>query len=343
MLQTVAIAPDRIAIAEPPSAAGSRGTQMLTVVCVIDHPQGDFTAALTQLHAMLRALDMPGEIVVIVNGVERGLQSSLRDKVAGLEQLRVYVMKHRVDYTTAIVAGIENAIGDWVVTMDLAADSPQTVRALFESAMREQAEVALSVAPRARQSLLESALSGLYHRTFEMLHGFKLREEAPTARLFSRAVVNSLLKHDSPLVAIETLAATGTYRKIFVPCERRGSTQRSLGERIGTRWRTLIGINATPLRLANLLCGIGASAAVCYSIYVVAVYFLKDDIIPGWTTVSLMISGMFLMISLVLWLMSEYMLMYLDAGARRPRYDIVDEFGGEQQQFRDLLNVETDL
>jgi hypothetical protein len=344
MLQNFSVATDRIAnLNRGADAPQYSGTQIFSIVCVVDGRGHAETAALAELHAMLLSLEVPGEIVVVMNGIAGPLAPAFREFVTQLEQLRVYVMKHRVDHTTAIVAGIENAIGDWVATMELGVDSPQTIRALFESALREQAEVVLSVAPAGRQGVFASALSALYHKAFEMLHGFKLRNEAPSARLLSRAVVNALLKHDSPLVAVETLTATGGYRKVLVTCERRQRTGRSLGERVRTRWRTLIGINATPLRLANLLCGIGACTAVCYSVYVVAVYLLKDDVIPGWTTVSLMLSGMFFMLALVLWLMSEYMLMYMDAGARRPRYDIVDEFGGEQRPFRKLLNVETEL
>ena len=109
------------------------------------------------------------------------------------------------------------------------------------------------------------------------------------------------------------------------------------------RWRTLIGFNSVPLRLANLLCGIGATCAMLYSCYVVIIYLFKSDVIPGWTTVSLMLSGMFMMLALVLWLLSEYMLMLLDPNTRRPRYEISEEFGGPLRSPDNMLNVETEL
>jgi hypothetical protein len=124
---------------------------------------------------------------------------------------------------------------------------------------------------------------------------------------------------------------------------QREAVRRTLGERARTRWRTLIGINAVPLRLANLLCGISAVGAWLYSFYVIIVYLVKDNVVPGWTTLSLMLSGMFMMMALVLWLLSEYMLMLLDPGARRPRYEISDEFGGQLRSPDNMLNVETEL
>jgi hypothetical protein len=98
-----------------------------------------------------------------------------------------------------------------------------------------------------------------------------------------------------------------------------------------------------PLRLANLLCSISAVGALAYSFYVIVIYLVKDNVVPGWTTLSLMLSGMFMMFALVLWLLSEYMLMLLDPGARRPRYEIADEFGGQLRSSEDMLNVETEL
>jgi polyisoprenyl-phosphate glycosyltransferase len=97
------------------------------------------------------------------------------------------------------------------------------------------------------------------------------------------------------------------------------------------------------LRLANLLCGMSAIGAWLYSFYVIVVYLLKGNVVPGWTTLSLMLSGMFMMLSLVLWLLSEYMVMLLDPGAKRPGYEISDEFGGQVQSSDNMLNVETEL
>jgi hypothetical protein len=252
-------------------------------------------------------------------------------------------MQHKVDHATALMAGIENAIGDWVATIDVEADEPTIIRRLFESALREHAEVALSAPGTSKRQLVDLVISSLFHRAFRALYGFSLAREAPSARLLSRSVVNRLLCHDSPLIALETLTATGGYRRCVVPSVRRRAIHHTLGERVQVRWRTLIGINAMPLRLANLLCGIGAGCALSYSLYVIVIYLVKHDVIPGWTTVSLMLSGMFMMLSLVLWLLSEYMLMLLDPGARRARYEIADEFGGQIRSPGNILNVETEL
>lgn len=298
---------------------------------------------LTELYTEMSNLSTPTELTVVLNGRDVAVMRTLRKLAERWDRLQVYVTKYRVDRTTALLVGVENAIGDWVATIDLGSDHPTVIRTLFECALREQAEVVLSVSEAHDRPALEAVLSRLYHRVFRALYGFNLAREAPSARLLSRAVVNSLLCDDSPLIAFEILTAKGGYRRCSVPGARRKGDSQALGEKVRLRWRTLIGVDAAPLRLANLLCGVTAVGALSYSVYVVVIYLVKDNVVPGWTTLSLMLSGMFLMLALVLWLLSEYMLMLLDPGARRPRYEIAEEFCGQTRSSGGVLNVEAEL
>ena len=321
---------------------GSRA-QILSVVCVLNGRHAEGPNELLEVHRELLAFDMPTELVAVLNGCDSQVVALLRDLTAKHDGIQAYVLKYHVDYATALVAGIENAIGDWVAMIDIGADDPAVIRSLFDCALTRGSEVVLGIPKAGPRPILRSIGSSLFHRTFEAIHGFNLMREAPSARLLSRTAVNAILRHDSPLVALETLTAEGGYQRSEVTSPQRNPVDRSFSERVRVRWRTLIGINALPLRLANLLCGVAAFGAFLYSILVVAVYLLKRDVMPGWTTVSLMLSLMFLMLALVLWLLSEYMLMLLDPTARRPKYEISEEFGGGIRRGGGLLNVETEL
>jgi hypothetical protein len=156
-------------------------------------------------------------------------------------------------------------------------------------------------------------------------------------------VVNDVLQHDSPLIALETLTATAGYTRTRVSAAQRQAVRISVAERARSRWRTLIGINAAPLRIVNLICGVGALGALSYSLYVVVIYVVKADVVPGWTTLSLILSAMFLTMSLVLGVLSEYLILLLDPAARRGRYEIVEELSSGVQPRNKLLNVETQL
>ena len=320
------------------------GTQILSIICVLDGRQQEPVAVLREVHRFAAAMSLPFELVIVVNGLMPRGAEELRSLARTVDSLQLYFMKRRVDYPTALLAGLENAIGDWVATLDPACDDPAVVRELVQAALREHCEVVVaSPMGRARRGPLEAVLSSSYHLVFRRLHGFSLALESPTARLISRAVVNDVLQHDSPLIALETLTAGGGYSRVSVPTRQRAQVRLPVAERLKVRWRTLLGINAAPLRIANLICAGGALAALAYSIYVIAIYLFKSDVRPGWTTVSLIISAMFLTFSLVLGMLSEYLIMLLDVGARRGRYEITEELASSVQPRSKLLNVETQL
>lgn len=320
------------------------GTQILSIICVLDGRQREPVTVLREVHRFAAAMSMPFELVILVNGLMPGGSEEVRSLARTLDSLQLYFMKRRVDYPTAVLAGLENAIGDWVATIDPACDDPAVLRDLVQAALREHCEVAVaSPTGRVRRGPLEAVLSSAFHFVFRRLHGFSLALESPTARLISRAVVNDVLQHDSPLIALETLAAAGGYTRISVRAIQHSPLRLPVAERLRVRWRTLLGINAAPLRIANLICAVGALAALLYSIYVIGIYFFKSDVMPGWTTVSLILSAMFLTFSLVLGMLSEYLIMLLDVGARRGRYEIAEELASTVQPRSRLLNVETQL
>lgn len=298
---------------------------------------------LLELHRQTAGINTPTELVVVSNGCDNTAIAALRTLATRNDRMRVYAMKYRVDHVTALVAGLENSIGDWVATLDVGADEPAVVRRLFDCALNQGSEVVLGVPCVGRRPILEFISSRLFHRIFESIHGFSLAEETPSARLLSRAVVNAILRDDSPLVAFETLTARGGYRRSTVSSIQRNLADHAFGDRVRVRWRTLLGVSALPLRLASLLCGAVALGASSYSLFVIAIYLLKKDVVPGGTTVSLMLCVTFMMLALVLWLLCEYMQMLLDPGARRPRYEIVEEFGVGIRSTADILNVETEL
>ena len=320
------------------------GTQILSIICVLDGRQREPVSVLREVHRFAAAMSMPFELVIVLNGLMPHVAAEVRSLALTVDSLQLYFMKRRVDYQTALLAGLENAIGDWVATLDPACDDPAVLRDLVHAALGQHCEVAVaSPIGHVRRMPVEALLSAGFHFVFRRLHGFSLAVESPTARLISRAVVNDVLQHDSPLIALETLTAAGGYTRISVRAMQRSPLRLPVGERLKVRWRTLLGINAAPLRIANLICAAGALGALAYSLYVIAIYFFKSNVMPGWTTVSLILSAMFLTFSLVLGMLSEYLILLLDVGARRGRYEIVEEVASTVQPRNKLLNVETQL
>ncbi len=94
------------------------------------------------------------------------------------------------------------------------------------------------------------------------------------------------------------------------------------------------------MRIVTSLSLFGAFANLIYSIYVVAIGILKSDVAPGWISLSLQQSGMFFLISLVLLVLSEYIMQMVSLSNEGPLYHVGQEFTSTRMTRREKLNIE---
>ena len=78
--------------------------------------------------------------------------------------------------------------------------------------------------------------------------------------------------------------------------------------------------------------------AVC-SLYSSSLHF-KSNVEEGWTTLSLQLSGMFFLISLVLFIICEYLYNLNNSTNDGPLFHIGQEFKSENNQNFEKLNIE---
>jgi dolichol-phosphate mannosyltransferase len=148
-------------------------------------------------------------------------------------------------------------------------------------------------------------------------------------RALSRQAVNSIVKVRLRRRYFAAIAADiGLKSKFhsYTRISRSGGRPRFSflrGFRVGLS--VLVHNSITPLRMASGLGLIGSFLSLIYSLYVLGVYIFKQDVIPGWTTLSLAMSGLFAIVFLMLALMGEYLGRLLEESADRPLYHIRDE------------------
>jgi hypothetical protein len=83
-----------------------------------------------------------------------------------------------------------------------------------------------------------------------------------------------------------------------------------------------------------------AAGNLVYCVYVFAIYFFKDNVLEGWTTLSLQSAGEFFFLSLILSALCEYMGLMLNRLHARPLYYIKEEKNSTVLLIdRDRMNV----
>lgn len=169
-----------------------------------------------------------------------------------------------------------------------------------------------------------------------------LSNDAPNYRLISKRVINFIMQHTQPAVAYRYLPATSGFNMSYINYSHAPTLHRTktLKHSITKGIKLMVSTTTIPMRLATFLCLFGATVNILYSTYVLLIAIFSDNVATGWISMSLQVSGMFFLISLVLAILSEYILYIADLRNERPHYYISQELTSAKITRINKLNIE---
>lgn len=316
----------------------------LSVVFVVRNESTELEKMMAHAEACIAPLVSDYELIIVDNASDDDSVLVLKRLAGegGLPNLQVYALTKQVETTTAFWVGLENALGDFVAVIDPVADDIAFLPAMLDKAVSGVDVVFATNARRGAQSLAYRGANAAFNALYKAFNGVHLSKEAPPYRILSRSVINFILQHPQPAISYRHLPATAGFARVnlaydAVPRSRRA---RSLGDSVDQGMRLLVSSNRAPMRLVTSLSLFGAVANLLYTLYVVAVAVFKDDVAPGWISLSLQQSGMFFLISLVLMVLGEYILNMASLSNEGPLYHVGQEFTSVRVTRRERLNVE---
>ena len=160
----------------------------------------------------------------------------------------------------------------------------------------------------------------------------------------NRRVVNYLLRFPDPQIKFRNLPSTTGFSRTLmsIPDRQRSFRGNNIRDSFSRGIQLVTSSSEHPMRLATTLSAFGAFASLIYSTYVLLIWAFNDNVAPGWVSLSMQQSGMFFLISLVLLVLSEYVLEISRKVNSGPRYYIADELTSARLTRKERLNVEID-
>ncbi len=316
----------------------------LSVVMVARNEATSISADICRLVDALQDLVQDFEVVVVDNASTDETLGVLRKETQSerMPNVQVFGLTKAIDANTAIWVGLENALGDYAVVYDQHVDDLAVLPQMLE-ACAEGAEVVFSRNEnQVHQGLLYRLGARIFNAVFKAASGTNLAIDAPSYRLVSRRVLNFIMRHASPPLAYRHLPATGGFQRRYVVYRSSKAViiRNSVWHGVETGVQLLLTTTTAPMRLVMMLSLFGAIADLLYSFYVIGVAIFKNDVAPGWVTLSLQQSGMFFLIVLVLLVLGEYVLLVSARENESPKYHIASEFNSKVIGRRQRLNVE---
>lgn len=266
------------------------------------------------------------EIIIVDNGVAEGEVETLTETLLRIPCIRVIRLTQNFKYDTALFAGLEVSIGDFVCTLDPSIDPVDIIPELVEKNQSKDVVQGVSQLPVASSRLgqLGRRIFYWYNRKYI---GIDIPVDATYLASYSRRAVNALTQTNRSQHHIRHMARRVGYAYEIVPYQplRHPANNKKLKRGVMEALEISISYSTHPLRFVTWLGLIASIANVFYAGYVIAVNILDQRVAEGWTTTSLQLSLMFFILFIIIVIISEYIGRILTESYKDPQYYVTDE------------------
>lgn len=295
---------------------------------------------ISAMQAELSARYSDYEVVVIGQGSIMDSSSSrdIGDMLKQLPSVRYIQLVGTVSRDVAWAAGLENAIGDFVVLFNHEVDPISAVADVVDIC-KSGYDVVVGTAER-RKTLAYTAFRYFADRLLRAID-YQLPKNATSLRCLSRRAVNAVTStgrfHHQFYLRIQK---TG-YPSVAYNYESKSTSsgEKSLAQGIYRLVQLMVFNSLRPLRWMSVLGFLGALSSFVLGIYSVLIHLVSNNVVPGWTTVVLSMSMLFMFQFIMMAFFGEYLSRLLDDRSERGDYSIAFEKNSVVMVDQDRVNV----
>ena len=302
---------------------------MVTVVAPIQGDASILRPFVAEVLDALRGHYAHYEVVLVDNDSADGtvgLAARLLERHACLRLIR---LSRRYARDVAITAGLDAAIGDYVVVMRPRSDPPAEIPAMVRAAGRNSGMVLGTAAGDPRLGPLSGACRAAFFRLVAPGHPRRPAGRRHRLLRLARPAVDAITRVKLKCRHLNYLSCAvgcAVDRHPYRPIARAaGTAPRPLREAIGEGVSILVSHSSLPLRLAGQIGVLAASLNLLYVLYVLGVNLLKREVAEGWTTLSLQLAVMFFFVFLNMTILAEYVARMAQESQDRPLYHVRED------------------
>jgi len=248
---------------------------------------------------ILEAERLDFEIIFINDGSHDATLQRLMALAEADKRIRVINLSRNFGKECALTAGIDHAVGDVLVPMDVDLQDPPEVIPEFLEKWREGYDVVYGVrACRQHDSLAKRTTAALFYRIFNNLSPLHVPENAGDFRLIDRRVADVIRQMPERNRFMKGLFAWVGFNSVDVPYER---PKRAAGSTKWGNWRLwnfaldgLFSFSTLPLRVWTYIGATVAILSFCYGSFIIIRTLFLGIVIPGYAsllTVVLFLGG----------------------------------------------------
>jgi dolichol-phosphate mannosyltransferase len=304
---------------------------LITVVAPLENEGGEAVEAfVTETIEQLRAVVTHYEIIL----VDDGTHDDTRERVAALltryDFVRLLRLSRHFGEETAIAAGLDAAIGDYVIVMLPNMDPPALIPRFFERVRSNAADLVYGVRLHRKNEPIWYRLGAwLFYGYVNGVLKAGLPRDSTQFRCMTRQVVNAITKIRDPDSYLRTLTSYVGFRKEplpYAPINRNGrALARPIGDALHLLRSLTIDYSTQPLRFTAWL---GVFSAVVLTVLTGWQFYAgRGDPARSQALdpVMFVLSVQFLIVTIVLAAMAAYIASVARRTRARPAYYVQEE------------------
>jgi len=317
-------------------AIGADDAVRYSIVIPIFNEQAVLPILLRRIDALLSEFDAPAEAIFVDDGSTDCSSIVLAAKAKDDPRYRYIGLSRNFGHQIAITAGMEAAAGDAIVVMDADLQDPPEIVGEMVARWKEGYEVVYARRlTRQSDSRFKRWTARGFYKLLGRLSSVEIPQDVGDFRLIDRKVLDAFLAMPERDRFVRGMFAWLGFRQTEVtfhrPPRAAGETKYPFWKMIYLALNGVLSFSDAPLRLAIWL-GLAVSAcAGLYGAYVIGVWFVRSDLVSGWSSTVVIISFLFGINMLITGIMGLYIGRIYAEVKRRPLYVVGRRVGFDRE------------
>lgn len=309
----------------------TRAADLFVSVVAPLHDDADILAAfVTDTVRTLREHYLHYELLLVDDGSTDATLQTADALLAQMDSVRLIRLSRGFGTEVAISAGLDAAIGDFVVVMLPDSDPPELIPRMIEQS-RQGAGVVFGIrASRTGEPLLLRLGAALFYGAGNKLFSLNIPRNSTHFRVLSRQAANAVVQiRDHNNRYLRTLSAYVGYPSqsvVYEPIHRRAVPRRkSVLEAASLAMDIIVANSLQPLYLTMWFGLFVLATAVVLLAYVIGITLFKTHVVEGWTTQAMMLVALLGTMGVLVTIFAAYLSRLLRENQDRPLYFVSEE------------------
>ena len=277
------------------------------------------------LYDQLKQYCTQGSEIIFIDDGSKDLTLDIIYSIAQTDNnCKCISLSRNFGHQNALMAGMEHALGDYIVIMDGDLQHPPELISQMLKKLEEGFDLVITKRNKTENiGTLKKWSASVFYKFINTISDTNIEANAADFKAFNRKVLESILKfkeRDLFLRGIFTWIGFKTASLEFTARDRRfGQTKYSFKRMLMLALKGTTSFSYKPLRIALLIGSIISIAAFSFGVYAMIQYY-NGNTVPGWS--SLIIAVMFLGGTqlLAIGLLGEYIAAIFTEAKHRPLY-----------------------